>query len=117
MIASQCFLLCRHSKIAFIYDCLIEGEMFNPIGILWYMYDALSKYGNTLQYLFQSSESLNEWNASFKCNTERTSHLELLRTENVSLTNGKAKLFFAILIFNCLKSGYYSFVLGHLSTN
>ena len=34
MIASQCFLLCRHSKIAFIYDCQIEGEMFNPIGIL-----------------------------------------------------------------------------------
>ena len=31
--------------------------------------------------------------------------LELLRTENVSLTNGKAKLFFfSILTFECLKS-------------
>ena len=88
MIASLCFLLCRHSRIAFIYDCQIEGEMFNPMGILWCMYDALPKYGNILQYLFKSSENLNEWNASFKSNTERTLRLELLRTENVSLTNG-----------------------------
>ena len=34
IIASQCFLLCIHSKIAFMYNCQIEGEMFNPIGIL-----------------------------------------------------------------------------------
>ena len=46
MTASQCFLLGRHFKITFIYDCQIEGEMFNPIGILWYMYDILPKYGN-----------------------------------------------------------------------
>ena len=41
---------------------------------------------------------------SFKSSTERTSHLELSRTDNVSLTNGYAKLFFAILTFKCLKS-------------
>ena len=34
IIASQCFLFCKHSKIAFIYDCQIEGHIFNPIGIL-----------------------------------------------------------------------------------
>ena len=34
IIALQCFLLCRHPKIAFIYDCQIEGEIFNPIDIL-----------------------------------------------------------------------------------
>ena len=34
IIASQCFLLCKHCKIAFIYDCQIEGNIFNHIGIL-----------------------------------------------------------------------------------
>ena len=38
IIASQCFLLCKQSNIVFIYDCQIEGEMFNPIDILWYIY-------------------------------------------------------------------------------
>ena len=32
IIASQCFLLCKHSKIEFIYDCQIEGDILNPIG-------------------------------------------------------------------------------------
>ena len=50
--ALQCFLLCKHLNIAFMYDCQIEGEMFNPIGILWYKYQALPKYGNVPQYLF-----------------------------------------------------------------
>ena len=68
------------------------------------MYDVLPKYGNIQEYLFESSKSLNEWNVSFESNTERTSHLELPSTENVSLTNGYAKLFFAILSFKCLKS-------------
>ena len=36
IIALQCFLFCKHSKIAFIYDCQIKGDMFNSIGILWY---------------------------------------------------------------------------------
>ena len=87
IIALWCILFCRHSKIAFIYDCQIEGEMFNPIVILWYIYDALPKYGNILQYPFDSSKRLNEWNASFRSSTERTSHLELPKTENVCLTN------------------------------
>ena len=30
----QCFLLCKHSKIVFIYDFQIEGDIFNPISIL-----------------------------------------------------------------------------------
>ena len=34
IISLQCFLLCKHSKIAFIYDCQIEGDIFNHIGIL-----------------------------------------------------------------------------------
>ena len=58
IIASQCFLLCKHSKIAFVYDCKIEGEMFNPMGILWYKYEALPKYGSIPKYLFQSSKAL-----------------------------------------------------------
>ena len=45
-----------------------------------------------------------EWNASFKSNTDITSHLELPNSENVSLNKGYAKLFFAILVFKCLKS-------------
>ena len=49
IIALQCFLLCKNPKIAFIYDCQIEGEMFNPIGILWYKYEAFPKYGNIRQ--------------------------------------------------------------------
>ena len=71
-----------------MYDYHIEGEIFNPMGILWYIYDVLPKYGNIPQHLLESSESRNEWNASFKSNTERTLHLELPKTENVSLTSG-----------------------------
>ena len=33
-----------------------------------------------------------------------TSHFQLPSTENVSLTNGYARLFFAILTLRCLKS-------------
>ena len=35
---------------------------------------------------------------------DMTSHLELPNNENVSLNKGYAKLFFAILMFKCLKS-------------
>ena len=45
IIASQYFLLCKQSKISFIYDCQIDGDIFNPIGILWYKYDCGSKIG------------------------------------------------------------------------
>ena len=34
IIASKCSLLCKHSKITFMYNCQIEGEMFNAMGIL-----------------------------------------------------------------------------------
>ena len=34
VMASQYFLLCRQCRIAVMYDCQIEGEMFNPIDIL-----------------------------------------------------------------------------------
>ena len=34
IIALQYFLLCKESKIAFIYDCQINGDILNPIGIL-----------------------------------------------------------------------------------
>ena len=54
-IASQYFLLYKQSNNAFMYDSQIEGEIFNPIGILWYKYDALPKYGSILQYLLEYS--------------------------------------------------------------
>ena len=41
---------------------------------------------------------------SFKSNTDNTSHFEFPNTENVSMTDGYAALFFAILTFRCLKS-------------
>ena len=81
IIASQYFLLCKQSNIAFMYDCQIEGEIFNPIGILWYKYDVLPKYGSIVQYLFEFSDSLSEWNAYFKSNTDSTFHLKLPNTE------------------------------------
>ena len=56
------------------------------------------------QYFFKFSDNLKEWNASFKSQTDSTSNLELPNTENVSLSKGYAKLFFAILMFRCLKS-------------
>ena len=34
IIASPCFLVSKQSKIVFIYDYQIEGDMFKPIGIL-----------------------------------------------------------------------------------
>ena len=82
----------------------MEGQIFSPISILWYKYDALLKYGSIPQYLFEFSDNLSEWKESFRFNTERTSHFELSNTENMSLANGYAKLFFAILTFKCLKS-------------
>ena len=75
IIASQYFLLYKQSNIAFMHDCPIEGKIFNPIGILWYKYDVLPKYGSIWQYLFEFSNSLSELNASFKSNTYSTSHL------------------------------------------
>ena len=66
-----------------MYDCQIGEEMFNPMGILWYKYEALPKYSSIPQYFFESSESCNEWNASCRSNTKSTSHLEFPRTENV----------------------------------
>ena len=36
IIASQYFLFWRQSKMALIWDCQMEGEIFNPMGILWY---------------------------------------------------------------------------------
>ena len=68
------------------------------------MYEVLSKYGSIPQYFFEFSDNHNEWNTSFKSNTNSTSHLELPNTENVSLSKGYAKLFLAILMFRCLKS-------------
>ena len=55
-------------------------------------------------FFFEFSESLKEWNASFKSNTDKISYVELPKTENVSFNNGYTKLFFAILTFECLKS-------------
>ena len=102
--ASQYFLLDRQLKIAFMYNCHTTGEMLSPIGILWYKYDALPKYGSIPQYFLELSVNLSEWNASFKSSTDSTSHLELPSNVNVSFNSGLARLFLAILIFRCLKS-------------
>ena len=104
IIASHCFLLCKQSNMVFIYYCTIKGEIFNPIGIRWYKYDVLPKYGHIPQYHFEFFNIFSECNASFKSNIGHTSHLELPTTENVSFSKGHAKLFLAILTFKCLKS-------------
>ena len=92
VIASQYFLLCKQSNIAFMYDCQIEGEIFNPI-TLWYKYDVLPKYGNIPQYFFEFSNNLSERNASFKSNTDNPSYLELPNTVNVSFNKGMPNCF------------------------
>ena len=71
IIASHYFLLCKESKIAFMYACQIDGDIFTPVNIPWYKYEVLPKYGKIPQYLFELSKSLKEWNASFKSNTEK----------------------------------------------
>ena len=71
-----------------MYDCHIDGEIFQPIGILWYRYEELPKYGSISQYFFEFSDSLNEWKVSFRTSTDSTLHFEFPNTENVSLTNG-----------------------------
>ena len=50
MISSHYFLLDKQLKIAFMYDCHTAGEMLSPIGILWYRYNALPKYGSIPWY-------------------------------------------------------------------
>ena len=84
IIASQYFLLFKQSSIAFILDCQIEGDTLNLIGILWYKYEVLPKYGSIPQYIFEFSDNLVEWIASFKSNTDCALHLKLPNTENVS---------------------------------
>ena len=64
----------------------------------------LQKYGSIPQYLFEFSDNLGEWNASFKSKTDNISHFKLPSTENVSLIKGYAKLLFTILTFRYLKS-------------
>ena len=80
----------------------MEGDMFNPMGILLYRYDALPKYGSIPQYFIEFSDNHNEWNVSFKSRTDSTSYLELPNTEKISFSKGYAKLFFAILTFKCI---------------
>ena len=76
-----------------MYDCQIEGEIFNPISILWHKYGVLPKYGSIMQYLFELSNNLSELNVSFKSNTDNTLHLELPNTENVSFNKAYPKVF------------------------
>ena len=87
IIASQYFLFSRQLRIVLIYDCQIVGETFSPIGILWYKYEPLPKYGNIPQYFFECSDNLREWNASFKSSIKSTSYLELPNAENVFFIN------------------------------
>ena len=88
MMASQCFLLDKQLRKAFMYDCHTMGEMLSPIGILWYKYDALPKYRSIPQYFLELSVNLSEWNVSFKSSTDSTSHWEPPNRVNVSFNNG-----------------------------
>ena len=74
--------------MAFMYDCYTTGEMFNPIGFIWYKYEALPKYGSMPQYFLDLPVSLREWNASLRSNTDNTSHLEFPSNVNVSFNKG-----------------------------
>ena len=38
----------------------MDGEIFNPIGILWYKEDELPKYGSIPQYFLEFSDNLKE---------------------------------------------------------
>ena len=71
--ASQYFLLDKQFKIVFMYDCHTMGEM--PIGILWYRYNTLPKYGSIPWYFLELSVNLSEWNVYFQSSTDNTSHL------------------------------------------
>ena len=66
----------------------MEGDMFNPMGILLHRYDVLPKYGSIPQYFLEFSDNLHEWNVSFKSRIDSTSYLELPNTENISLSKG-----------------------------
>ena len=103
ILASQYFLLSRQLRMVFIYVCQICGETFSPIGILWYKYKALPKYSKIPQYFFEIYD-VKEQKASFKSNTEKTSHLEFPNIANMAFINRYAKLFLVILVFKCLKS-------------
>ena len=58
MVASQYFLLDRQFSMAFMYDCHTAGKIFSPIGISWYTYDVLPKYGSIAQYFLEFSVNL-----------------------------------------------------------
>ena len=88
MIASQYFLLDKQLKMAFMYDCHTAGEILSPIGILWYKYDVLPKYGSIPQYFLEFSVNLSEWNASFRSSTDSTSHLDPPNSMNMSFNKG-----------------------------
>ena len=83
MIASQYFLLDKQLKVVFMYDCHTVGEMLSSIGILWYKYDALPKYGSIPQYFLELSVNLSEWNASFRSITDNTLHLECVFQQGI----------------------------------
>ena len=76
--------------MVFINVCQIGGEILSPIGTLLYKYEALSKYGRMPQYFFELSDSLSEWNASVRSNTERALHLELPNIQTCPLPMGMA---------------------------
>ena len=75
MIASQYFLLDKQLKMVFMYDCHTGGEILSPIGILWYKYNVLPKYGSIPQYFLELSVNVSEWNASFRSSTDNTWNL------------------------------------------
>ena len=88
MIASQYLLLNKQLKMAFMYNCHTTGEILSPIGILWYKYDTLPKYGSITQYYLELSVNLSEWNASFRLSTDSILLLEPPNSMNMSFNKG-----------------------------
>ena len=80
--------------MAFMYDCHTAGEMLSPIGILWYKYDALLKYGSIPQYFLELSVNLSECNVSFRSSTDSTLYLDPPNSINMSFSKGWAILSF-----------------------
>ena len=61
LLCEICFEGVNNSRSSIIASQFqIGGEMFSPIGILWYKYEALPKYGKIPYYLFEFFDNLKE---------------------------------------------------------
>ena len=105
IIALQNFLLCKQSKISFIYDCQIDEDIFNSIGILWYKYELLPKYGKIPLYLLEVSPCLNSYPRPLCMSDPWCWHLCMHTVMHLVFRKWMSMcIIFAIFMFKCLKS-------------